>query len=117
MGLCAYGSSPTAGWEMTECLLPLDHPIFRLNGGTDGRRWRGCRTTTPSAFPSGPIGAIIGRVTETVELSIEVPSGTKRAIERAASQRGLSVSDFIQEALRRYLEEAGNLKNRRPTPR
>jgi metal-responsive CopG/Arc/MetJ family transcriptional regulator len=56
-------------------------------------------------------------MTETVELSIEVPSIIKRAIERAASERGLSVSGFIQEALRRYLEEAGNLKNRRPTPR
>jgi uncharacterized protein (DUF1778 family) len=37
-------------------------------------------------------------MTETVELSIEVPSAIKRAIERAASERGLSVSEFIQEA-------------------
>jgi uncharacterized protein (DUF1778 family) len=53
-------------------------------------------------------------MTETVELLIEVPGDTKRAIERAASERGLSVSEFIQEALRRYLADAG--KNPRPTP-
>ena len=35
-----------------------------------------------------------------IELSIEVPAQTKRAIERAATERGLSVSEFLEEAVR-----------------
>jgi uncharacterized protein (DUF1778 family) len=50
------------------------------------------------------------------ELSIEVSDETRRALEKAAAEHGLSVSDFVQEALRRFLTAAGYLENRQPVP-
>jgi len=44
-----------------------------------------------------------------IELSIEVPAQTKRAIERAATERGLSVSEFFEEAVRKHLVDTGYL--------
>ena len=44
---------------------------------------------------------------ETVELSIEVPSATRREIERAAAERGMTVPAFLEDALRRYLIDTG----------
>jgi hypothetical protein len=51
-----------------------------------------------------------------IELSIEVPAETKRAIERAAAERGMTVPDFLQGASRRYLADAGYLESRPATP-
>ena len=51
-----------------------------------------------------------------IELSIDVPAETRREIERAAAERGMSVPEFLQDALRRYLADAGYLESRRPTP-
>jgi len=42
-----------------------------------------------------------------IELSIEVPAETRRAIERAAAERGMTVAAFLEEALRRYLVDTG----------
>ena len=42
-----------------------------------------------------------------IELSIEVPTETKPAIERAAAERGLSVSKLLEEALRKHLADTG----------
>jgi uncharacterized protein (DUF1778 family) len=44
---------------------------------------------------------------KSIELSIEVPAETKLAIERAAAERDVSVSEFVEEAVRRFLIEAG----------
>jgi hypothetical protein len=44
-----------------------------------------------------------------IELSIEVPAETKRAIERAAAERGVTVAVFLEQALRRYLVDTGYL--------
>jgi len=38
-----------------------------------------------------------------IELSIEVPAETRREIERAAAERGMTVPEFLEEALRKYL--------------
>ena len=51
-----------------------------------------------------------------IEFSIDVPAETRREIERAAEERGMSVAEFLQDALQRYLADAGYLENRRPTP-
>jgi hypothetical protein len=42
-----------------------------------------------------------------IELSIEVPAETKRAIERVAAERGVTVPAFLEDALRRYLIDTG----------
>jgi len=42
-----------------------------------------------------------------VELAIEVPPETKLAIERAAAEQGMSVSQFIENAVQRLLAEIG----------
>jgi hypothetical protein len=42
-----------------------------------------------------------------IGLSIDVPPETKRAIERAAVERGKSVSEFLEETLRKYLIDTG----------
>jgi len=42
-----------------------------------------------------------------IELSIEVPREIKRAIERAAAQRGMTVPAFVQQTLRMYLVNTG----------
>ncbi len=42
-----------------------------------------------------------------VELAIEVPAETKRAIERAAAERGMTVAAFLQQTLRMYLVDTG----------
>lgn len=42
---------------------------------------------------------------KTVELAIEVPAETKLAVERAAAAQGISVSKFLENALRKMLEE------------
>lgn len=41
-----------------------------------------------------------------LELSIEVPAETRRAIERAAAERGMTVSEYLEYALRKSLAEA-----------
>jgi hypothetical protein len=40
-----------------------------------------------------------------IELSIDVPTQTKLAIERAAAERSMSVPEFLQEVDTGYLEE------------
>jgi uncharacterized protein (DUF1778 family) len=42
-----------------------------------------------------------------IELWIDLPPEIKRAIERAAAARGLSVSEFVRTALRKFLFDAG----------
>lgn len=42
-----------------------------------------------------------------IELSIEVPTETRRAIERAAAERGLTVSAFLEQAVRKHLVDTG----------
>jgi len=42
-----------------------------------------------------------------IELSIEVAAETRREIERAAAAKGMSVSAFLEDALRRYLVDTG----------
>jgi uncharacterized protein (DUF1778 family) len=49
-------------------------------------------------------------------LSIEVSAETRRALVKAAADHGLSVSDYVQEALRRYLAATGYLENRPARP-
>ena len=44
---------------------------------------------------------------KSIELSIDVPPETKRAIERAAAERGITVASFLEEAVRRYLVDTG----------
>ena len=44
-----------------------------------------------------------------IELSIEVPTETRQAIERAAAERGVSVSKYLEETLRKILIDAGYL--------
>ena len=51
-----------------------------------------------------------------IELWIDVPPEIKLAIERAAAERGLSVAEFLQEAMRKHLVDTGYLENRRSTP-
>ncbi len=42
-----------------------------------------------------------------IELLIEVPAETKLAVERVAAARGMSVAEFVQNALRKSLIDAG----------
>jgi len=42
-----------------------------------------------------------------IELSIEVPAETRRALARAAEERGVTVPEFLDEALRKYLVDTG----------
>lgn len=42
-----------------------------------------------------------------IELSIDVPPEIKLAIERAAAERGLSVAEFLEEAVRKHLVDIG----------
>jgi uncharacterized protein (DUF1778 family) len=42
-----------------------------------------------------------------IELSIELPAETTLAIKRAAAARGMSVSEFVENALRKSLIDAG----------
>ena len=44
---------------------------------------------------------------KSVELAIEVPAEIKLAIERAAAEQGMSVSEFIENAVQRLLAEIG----------
>jgi len=44
---------------------------------------------------------------KTIELAIEVPVEFKQAIERAAAARGVSVPDFLEDALRKLLADTG----------
>jgi hypothetical protein len=44
-----------------------------------------------------------------IELSIEVPPETKRAIERVAAERGMSASEYLEYVLRKSLIHAGYL--------
>lgn len=47
-----------------------------------------------------------------IELSIEVPAETRREIERAAAERGMSVPEYLQDALRKFLVDGGYTGNR-----
>jgi hypothetical protein len=49
-----------------------------------------------------------------IELSIEVPAETKRAIERAAAERGVTVPAFLGDALRKYLVDTGYIDIKPP---
>jgi hypothetical protein len=42
-----------------------------------------------------------------IELAFEVPAKTKRDVERAAAAQGLSVLEFVENAVQRMLVEAG----------
>src|SRR6185437_10324111 len=44
---------------------------------------------------------------KTIEQAIEVPVEFKQAIERAAAARGVSVPDFLEDALRKLLADTG----------
>jgi hypothetical protein len=44
-----------------------------------------------------------------IELSVEVPIETRQAIERAAGERDVSVSKYLEETLRKFLIDAGYL--------
>ena len=44
-----------------------------------------------------------------IELSIDVPPETKRAIERVAVERGMTASEYLEYVLRKSLIDAGNL--------
>ena len=44
-----------------------------------------------------------------IELWIDVPPETKQAIELAAAERGMTVADFLESALRKYLADRGYL--------
>ena len=48
-------------------------------------------------------------MTETVELSIEVPAETKRAIERVAADQSMTASEYLEYVLRKSLINAGYL--------
>jgi predicted HicB family RNase H-like nuclease len=50
------------------------------------------------------------------KLSIEVSAETRRALVKAAADHGLSVPDYVQEALRRFLAATGYLENRPARP-
>jgi hypothetical protein len=45
-----------------------------------------------------------------IELSIEVPPETRRAVERAAAELGLTTSEYLEYALRKSLIDAGYLE-------
>lgn len=42
-----------------------------------------------------------------IELSIEVTAETRREIERAAAERGMTAPEFLEQALRKYLVDTG----------
>jgi hypothetical protein len=44
---------------------------------------------------------------KTNELAIDVPAVAKSPLERAAAERGLSVSEFLEGALRKLLIDTG----------
>ena len=44
-----------------------------------------------------------------IELSIEVPAETRRAIERVAAERGMTASEYLEYVLRKSLIDAGYL--------
>jgi hypothetical protein len=44
---------------------------------------------------------------DTIELSVEVPAEIRLAVERAAAAQGISVSDFIEQHLKKMLTERG----------
>jgi uncharacterized protein (DUF1778 family) len=44
---------------------------------------------------------------EYIELAIEVPAETKVAVERAAAAQGVSVSEFVENAVQKMLAGAG----------
>ena len=46
---------------------------------------------------------------KSIELSIEVPAKTRRAIERVAADRGMSASEYLEYVLRKSLVDAGYL--------
>jgi uncharacterized protein (DUF1778 family) len=49
---------------------------------------------------------------KSIELAVEVPAEIKRAIERAAEARGMSVDEFVQNAMRKSLIDAGYIDNK-----
>jgi hypothetical protein len=50
-----------------------------------------------------------------IELSIEVPAETMRAVERAAAERGISVAEFLEKAVRKHLVDTGYLDDEATT--
>ena len=54
-----------------------------------------------------------GRMNDSpIEFLIDVPTEAKRVIERAAAERRVSVPEFLQNALRKYLVDAGYLQEK-----
>jgi predicted HicB family RNase H-like nuclease len=47
---------------------------------------------------------------KSVELAVAIPPETRIAIERAARAAGLSVPAFVENALRRFLTDAGYIE-------
>lgn len=47
-----------------------------------------------------------------IELSFKVSVDTRREIERAASERGMTVCAFLEEALRTYLVDTGYIEGK-----
>jgi predicted HicB family RNase H-like nuclease len=45
---------------------------------------------------------------KSIELAVKVPAETKLAVERAAAEQGISVSEFIENAVQKMLAEAGH---------
>jgi len=62
----------------------------------------------PWCLPVRPNRRNRARMTDKpIELSIDVPPVTKQAIECAAAERGMTVADFLEKALRKHLVDAG----------
>lgn len=87
-----------------------------LQTRTSGFVLRRFRATAHSGFSSDQIGAVMTASDQSNELSIAFSPETMRAREAAAAL-GLSVPDFAQEALRRFLIATGDLQNQQPPPR
>ena len=52
---------------------------------------------------------------KTKELAIEVPVEIRQTIERAAAAQEISVSEFVERALAKFLADAGLSTKRPPT--
>ena len=44
---------------------------------------------------------------KSIELAVEVPAETKRAVERAAAAQGITVSQYLENAVQKMLAEVG----------
>lgn len=89
---------------MNLCVLLTKRTEFRTKAPNDRRSQRSlaasllAKSAQYDCMPDRPI-----------ELSIEVPTETRQAIERAAAERGVTVSKYLEETLRKILIDAGYL--------